>query len=190
MPVTMIHYADDRNAYSGSRRGLNEHAQRMVQLQLHDGGAFKAKKCFERRARATDDRPLDPIWDPTQGREWSIPEVAATAPKRFLGHHNDLAAKSVQGAVLLRRECRELLGHLDRPTVPWPAFKSIVSSVVGGKVRYKATLTKGMARAVGRIQHDVARVALHKLGERCTSALAGARLWTANAGRRRQRSQY
>ena len=45
-------------------------------------------------------------------------------------------------------------------------------SVLGGKVRYKATLTRGMARAVDRIQHDVACVALHKLGERSTSALA------------------
>ena len=86
MPVMMLHYyADDRNAYSGKRRGLNSHARRMVKLQLYDGGAFKAEKCFQRRSRATDDRPLDPIWDPTQGSEWSIPEVKATAPKTFPG---------------------------------------------------------------------------------------------------------
>ena len=170
IPVMMLHYADDRRAYSRSRRGLRSHAMRMLRIHLHDGGAFTAKKGYQGNVNASEGDSLPPIWDPTKGGEAPVPMVGRDEAKRFLGHYVDLLGASEAGADLLLQECMMDIRRLSRPAVQWPVFKMVVSSVLGGRVRYKSTLTRGMRRACRQIEHAVSAVALVKRGERSTSS--------------------
>ena len=172
VPVMMLHYADDRRAYSGSAAGLGSHAMRMLRIHLHDGGAFKAKKGYQGNVNTTAADSLRPIWDPTQGGEAPIPRVGREEAKRFLGHYVDLLGSSEAGADILLAECLDDIRALSRPAVEWPVFRMVVSSVLGGRVRYKSTLTRGMRRACRQIEQAVSAVALVKRGERSTSSRA------------------
>ena len=170
--ILMLHYADDRNAYSEDREGLNEHVQAMSVIQNYDGGAFKAKKCSQRRQPAGDEGPIDSIMDQLQGGLREIPTRSVSAPVTLLGHTSSLDGQSAAGADSLHAACMSELSTLRRGAVGWGIFRYINNAVFGGRVRYKASITRGHRRRCTQLDSSVERAAHHKRGEKGTSSTA------------------
>ena len=187
IPIHVLAYADDKNFYSGGTlpeppadggqrrpeqpRGapIQGPLSDMTTQYQHEGQSFNTEKCVDRHINMDDPAALLELPDMTTGGTMAIKTVRAGEAVRYLGHHGSLDGKTEAGAEMLLQECKDEADLLRSPAVDWPTTHYSIGRVVGGKVGYKATVTKGMRRRLEAADRYIATLTQAKLGELRTS---------------------
>lgn len=187
IPIHVLAYADDKNFYSGGTlpappadggqrrpeqpRGapIQDPLSDMTTQYQHEGQSFNTEKCVDRHINMDDPAALLELPDMTTGGTMAIKTVRAGEAVRYLGHHGSLDGKTEAGAEMLLQECKDEADLLRSPAVDWPTTHYSIGRVVGGKVGYKATVTKGMRRRLEAADRYMATLTQAKLGELRTS---------------------
>ena len=173
--VSWIYYADDRNLYGlppgiDGGAGLQEQVDETTAFHHFSGGSLTASKCCQRSVFLPGAAPIRPVRDVASGGLRPIPYISSSTPVRYLGFYSDLEGRSTAGSSALLRRCSEDVGNLSRPTVLWAPAKYAVNHMLAGVVGYSSLLTRGGSAAALSVDKLVAKMALHKLGERSSNS--------------------